>query len=182
MNWLDLLFSPKGTIKAQPFSLVVIAVYAINLAAGSLLEGKFVMRASIWPYLFLQFALTWVWFIAHSKRLRDAGRGNTVAMVIAVIYACAIAVIVYATAASMTESTSTTSAGEPGVSLIGVIVAVLFINTLLSGDFLLISALLFVLLIVPLLLAAGVVVYSIVTGARPSLTPDFAVPPPAPAA
>lgn len=167
MNYFDLLFSRKGTIKPQPFALIVTSVYVLNLIAGSMIDGKFVERASVWPYVFLQATLTWVWFTAHSKRLRDAGRDDVVAMVIATIYFLCVSLLVYFTASALAEPSAID--GEPRSTLIGTIVAVLLIYTLASGDIFLIAALILAWLILPLLFSLAVVVYSIMTGARPSL-------------
>lgn len=182
MNYWDLLFSPKGTIKPKPFAIIVASVYLINFLAGSVLDGATVKRAGPWPYFGLLAALTWVWFTAHAKRLRDAGRRWTVAAVLAFLYIASIVVMLNLVSAS--PAPSLTDSGEPKdvpVSLFGAIFAVLFINTLFTGDFFLISLLLFLLIGIPLLYAAIVVIYSIVTGSRASLTPDPASPPAPPA-
>ena len=172
MNYFDLLFSPKGTIKPQPFALIVIAIYALNLIAGSIVEGDFIKRVGPWPYLGLQMMLTWIWFAAHAKRLRDAGRGWVVAAVIAFIYAAAIVLMINLVSASAANITEPTDPKEPKVSLIGAIIAVLFINTLFTGDPFLIVALIVLVIGLPLLWAALVVIYSLVTAARASVTPE----------
>ena len=173
MNFLDLLFSPKGTIKPQPFAIVVIGIYAINLLAGSILDGGFIKRAGMWPYLALQMILTWIWFVAHAKRLRDAGRGYVVAACLAFIYAAGIILMINLVAGSTAPVTETADPNAPKVTLIGTIIAVLFINTLFTGDFFLISLLIFLILGVPLVFALIVVIYSIVTATRTSLTPEL---------
>ncbi len=172
MNWADLLFSPKGTIKPQPFAIIVAAIYVINIVAGSVLDGQFIKRVGPWPYLALQVILTWIWFTAHAKRLRDAGKGYVVAAVIAFIYAGTIVLILNLVAASTANISGTIDQTEPKVSLFGAIFAVLFINTLFTGDIVLISALLFVFIGLPLLFSLIVLIYSVVTGLRTSLTPE----------
>jgi uncharacterized membrane protein YhaH (DUF805 family) len=169
MNYFDLLFSPKGTIKPQPFALIVIAIYLINILAGSVLEGDGIKRVGAWPYLGLQAALTWIWFTAHAKRLRDAGRGWVVAAVLAFIYIAAVVLMLNLVS---TTGPNITDPAEPKVSLIGTIFAVLFINTLFTGDIYLISLLIFLFIGLPLLFAATVVIYSLVTAARASVTPS----------
>ena len=172
MNYFDLLFSPKGTIKPQPFAIIVIAIYGINILAGSVLDGGAIKRVGMWPYLGLQIALTWIWFVAHAKRLRDAGRGYAVAATIAFIYAASIVLMINLVAGSTAPVTDTADPKEPSVSLIGTIFAVLFINTLFTGDIFLISLLLFLFIGLPLLFSLIAVIYSIVTATRPSLTPE----------
>lgn len=180
MNALDLLFSPKGTIKPQPFAIVVASVYLINIIAGSVLDGQFIQRAGLWPYLGMQVLLTWIWFAAHAKRLRDSGRGWTTAAVFAVLYAIGIVLMINLVAASAAEVTQAADPKEPRVTLIGAIIAVLFINALLTGDIYLIVGLMFLFIAVPMIFSLVVVVYSIVTGARPSVTADPLPPSPAP--
>ena len=182
MNYLDLLFSPKGTIKPRPFAIVVIGIYVLNLALGSILEGDFIKRAGAWPYAAFQLILTWIWFVAHAKRLRDAGRGYVVAAVLAFIYAAAIVLMLNLVAASTTAIGEATDPKEPKVSLIGTIFAVLFINTLFTGDPFLIVALLVIFIGIPMIWGLVVMIYSIVTATRASLTPDVpaAAPPPPP--
>lgn len=173
MSWADLLFSPKGTIKPQPFAIIVGAIYLLNIVAGSVLEGQFIKRVGPWPYLALQVILTWIWFTAHAKRLRDAGKGYVVAAVLAFIYAGTIVLILNLLAASTANISGTVDQTESKVSLFGAIFAVLFINTLFTGDIVLISALLFVFIGLPLLFSLIVLIYSVVTGMRASLTPEM---------
>lgn len=180
MNYFDLLFSPKGTIKPQPFAIIVIAIYLINILGGSVLDGEGIKRVGAWPYLGLQLALSWIWFAAHAKRLRDAGRGWVVAAVLAFIYAAAIVLMLNLVSASTANITEPSDPKEPKVSLIGAIFAVLFINTLFTGDIFLISLLLFLFIGIPLLFSAIVVIYSLVTAARASVTPDVSSAPPPP--
>jgi hypothetical protein len=172
MNWADVLFSPRGTLKPQVFAIIVAAIYLINIIAGSVLDGQFIKRVGPWPYLALQAILTWIWFTAHAKRLRDAGRGYVVAAVLAFIYIGTIVLMLNLVATSTANISGAVDQNEPKVSLFGTIFAVLFINTLFTGDIFLISALLFLFIGLPLLFSLIVVVYSVVTGMRASLTQE----------
>lgn len=176
MGFFDLLFSPKGTIKPQPFAIIVAAIYFINIAAGSILEGGFIKRAGPWPYLGMQLMLSWIWFAAHAKRLRDAGRGWAVAAAIAFIYVVFIVLMINLVATSPANYESV-DPKEPRTPLIGAIFAVLFINTLFTGDPFLIVGLIVLVIGLPLLWGLGVVIYSIVTAARASAMPDVLPPP-----
>lgn len=179
MNLLDLLFSRKGTIRPQTFVIIVGAIYAINIAIGSILEGAFVKRVGPWPYLGMQLILTWIWFTAHAKRLRDAGRGWAVAATLAFVYAAFIVLMINLVSSS-TANYEPVDPKEPRTSLIGAIIAVLFINTLFTGDPFLIVVLIVIVIGLPLMWALGVVIYSIVTAARASATQDTLTPPPPP--
>ena len=174
MNWLDAIFSPKGTLKPQNFAIIVVVIYLINFAAGSIIEGQFIKRVGPWPYLTLQALLTWIWFVAHAKRLRDAGRGWAIAAVLAFIYIAAAILLLNLVTASEASLTTPTDPKEPKVSLFGVIFAVLFINTLFTGDPYLIIGLIVLFVGLPLLWALIVVIYSLVTGLRASTTPEIA--------
>ncbi len=171
MNYFDLLFSPKGTIKPQPFAIIVISVYLINIVAGSVIEGQFIRRAGPWPYFALQSMLTWIWFAAHAKRLRDAGRGYVVAAATACIYLLGAALL----GTMLEDMAASTVEGEENkesvVSLLGTIIAVIFISTLFTGNYSLAGFFLFLIIGLPLLFTMFVVIYSIVTGMRASLTP-----------
>ena len=174
MNYLDLLFSPKGTIKPQPFAIVVIGIYVINLLVGSVLEGDSIKRVGAWPYLAFQLILTWIWFALHAKRLRDAGRGYVVAAVLAFVYAAAMILMMSLVSTAGANITETADPKEPKVSLFGAIFAVLFINTLFTGDPFLIVALIVIFIGIPILWGLLVVIYSVVTAARDSVTPEAA--------
>lgn len=175
MNLFDLLFSPKGTIEPKPFALVVVGVYLINIVAGSTFDGQFIMRAGIWPYLGLQVLLTWIWFAVHSKRLRDAGKGSTVAFIIAFLYlAGIIAMISFAAGSVAAVTQSAEPSQQQSGSLIGVLIAILFIHTLLTGDPVLIVGFFVLLIGFPFIFALIVAIYSIVTGARPGVSQDAA--------
>jgi uncharacterized membrane protein YhaH (DUF805 family) len=182
MNWLDAIFSPKGTLRPQHFAIIVIAVYLINIAAGSIIEGQFIKRVGPWPYFALQLLLTWIWFAAHAKRLRDAGKGWAVAAALAFIYVAAMVLLLNLISASEASLTESTDPKEPKVSLIGAIFAVLFINTLFTGDPFLIVGLLVLFIGLPLLWSLIVVIYSLVTGLRASMTPEPQPQPQLPAA
>lgn len=170
MNWLDALFSPKGTLKPQHFAIIVIAIYLINIATGSIIEGQFIKRVGPWPYFALQVLLTWIWFVAHAKRLRDAGKGWAIAAVLAFIYVAAMVLLLNLISESEASLTESADPKEPKVSLIGTIFAVLFINTLFTGDPFLIVGLIVLFIGLPLLWALIVMIYSLVTGLRASAT------------
>jgi len=182
MNVLDLLFSPKGTIKPQPFALVVAGIYILNILAGSILDGQFVMRTGLLPYVLLQIMLGWIWFVAHKKRLADAGRGYAVAASLAFLFIAGVVIFAALTAASAPAVLDKVDPAEPRVSLFAAIFAIGFIYTILTGDIFLISLFFFLLLGVPLLFTLTVVIYSIVTGARASLTTAAPPLPPLPPA
>lgn len=175
MTYFDLLFSPKGTIKPQPFAIIVAAIYLTNIVAGSIVDGQFVRRVGPWPYFALQSLLTWIWFAAHAKRLRDAGRGYAIAATIACIYLLCAGLFM-----SFLEDTAAASldgeATESVMSLIGTAIAIVFVSALFTGSYSLIGLLLFLFVGLPLLFAVFVLLYSIVTGMRASADAQSALP------
>jgi hypothetical protein len=173
MNWADVLFSPKGTLKPQPFAIIAIGIYALNIVAGSTIDGQFIMRAGVWPYLGLQVLLTWIWYVAHAKRLRDAGKGSAVAFTLAFLYLVGVIIMInFAAGSAAAVTQSTEPSQQQSGSLIGVLIAVLFLNTLFTGDPFLIVGFFVLLIGLPLIFALIVVIYSIVTGFRQSLSPE----------
>ena len=53
-----------------------------------------VLRAGLWPFLFVQALLIWIWFAVHAKRLHDAGQSAGFAAGVAILYALSIALLV----------------------------------------------------------------------------------------
>lgn len=93
MHFFHLVFSGAGRLRPGCFAAAVLAVYVFGLAA-QLLTVPVVLSRALWPFVLAQVLLTWVWFVLHAKRLRDAGRGPALAQGIAVIHALAVALLI----------------------------------------------------------------------------------------
>src|SRR3954468_2322194 len=87
---MDLL---RGRLAPKPFAWGVAAVYIAGIAAQALLVGEITARAGLWPFIVAQLALTAIWLVLHSRRLRDAGHAPAAAIGVALIYALSIALL-----------------------------------------------------------------------------------------
>ncbi len=94
MQTLRLIFSPSGRLAPQPFVVAAIVVYLAGVASHLLTGSSVVLRAGLWPFLFVQALLIWIWFAVHAKRLHDAGRSAGFAAGVAILYALSIALLV----------------------------------------------------------------------------------------
>ncbi len=84
--------SPAGRLPPQKFWLAVVVVYALGFASQFLPSS-----AGYWPFALAQAVLIWSWYALHVKRLHDADRATVPAIVIAVIYGLAVAILLVAT-------------------------------------------------------------------------------------
>lgn len=78
--------SPAGRLRPQPFLLGVAAVYIAGALSHWLTVPTVTARLGLWAFAVIQAALTWLWFVLHAKRLRDAGRGYGLAIAVALLY------------------------------------------------------------------------------------------------
>jgi len=74
MQTLRLIFSPSGRLAPQAFIVAAVLVYLVGIASHLLTGSSVVLHAGLWPFLFVQALLIWIWFAVHAKRLHDAGR------------------------------------------------------------------------------------------------------------
>jgi uncharacterized membrane protein YhaH (DUF805 family) len=94
MQTLRLIFSPSGRLAPQAFIVAAILVYLVGIASHLLTGSGVVVHAGLWPFLFVQALLIWIWFAVHAKRLHDAGRTVGLAAGVAILYALSIALLV----------------------------------------------------------------------------------------
>jgi uncharacterized membrane protein YhaH (DUF805 family) len=80
------LLSPQGRLAPRAFTIAVIGLYIAVFCSQALLGGGVTGAFGFWPFMLVQAALAWVWFILHAKRLHDAGRTAGHAAAIAVLY------------------------------------------------------------------------------------------------
>ncbi len=162
------LFSSAGTLARGSFAVVVVIVYALGLASQVLLTSPVLLRAGLWPFILLHAVLLWVWFAAHARRLREAGRDVGPAIGIAIVNVLSVAFLVMAMLLLVAPVD-----GQPGETVGGVLgtwIVFIFLVQVLSGTMnfswfgIFLEILLFIALM-PILLAIG---FSIWTGTRPS--------------
>ncbi len=131
MQTLRLIFSPSGRLAPQPFVVAAIVVYVAGVASHLLTGASVVSRAGLWPFLFVQALLIWIWFALHAKRLHDADRTAGLAAGVAILYALSIALLVivavsfYAPLAGQLPFEDANSASAVGLMLLLSIIAIL---------------------------------------------------------
>jgi len=85
-----LVLSPDGRLRPQPFVLGAAAVYVAGAVSHWLTVPDVTARTGLWAFAAAQALLTWLWFVLHAKRLHDAGRGDGLAVAVALLYALSI--------------------------------------------------------------------------------------------
>lgn len=178
-SWGNLFITPSGTLKPQPFAIAAILIYVFNFILSIAFNAETMLRAGVIPLLGVQLALTWAWYAVHAKRLRDAGKGTTVAATIAVLYA--LFAIGFALLLSWAATPVNTADGESKSSLGMLIVILAVAYAFNTGDFGTLGLLIVAYLLLPVVLSLAVVIYSVVVGMRKSVTPE-PTPPQLPAA
>jgi uncharacterized membrane protein YhaH (DUF805 family) len=93
MDALATIFSASGRIAPKPFVLGAVAVYLASFLSQFLLAAPVTARASVVPFLLVQIAIAWAWYVLHVRRLRDAGRPTGAAVALTVLYALAIVLL-----------------------------------------------------------------------------------------
>src|ERR1043166_5750847 len=164
------LFSPFGRTARNPFAQGAVLVYCLIVASYLLVSQPTVNRSGVAPFALVQVALTYAWYALHARRLRDAGYGTGWALVIAILYGLGVVVFLL-----LAHFVGVLAADKPG-SALNVLLVVLFLVAVLSGNPGPLVYLAFVLLfaiITPLLIAFG---FSIWAGTRPPLPAGHAPP------
>jgi len=161
---LALLFSPSGRLDRRTFAYAVIAFYAVGLASQFLFSVGVTGRAGMWAYALAQIALTWVWFVLHAKRMRDAGRGIGGVLTIATLYVLPVVLLVVLIAATAGSSTDQSASSGLGVVFAFLFIYALVVDPSKFGLAIVILIILMLFAYVPLLLA---LIWSIWAGTRP---------------
>jgi uncharacterized membrane protein YhaH (DUF805 family) len=131
MQTLRLIFSPSGRLAPQAFIVAAILVYLVGIASHLLTGSSVVLHAGLWPFLFVQALLIWIWFAVHAKRLHDAGRTAGLAAGVAILYALSIALLVivaasfYGALAGQMPYADANTASALGLILLVSIIAIL---------------------------------------------------------
>jgi uncharacterized membrane protein YhaH (DUF805 family) len=108
--------SPAGRLRPQPFLLGVAAVYVAGALSHWLTVPIVTARFGLWAFAVIQTALTWLWFVLHAKRLRDAGRGYGLAIAVALLYLLSLILLLILATNFFTgsEAGSLSNAGPTG--------------------------------------------------------------------
>ena len=90
-----------------------------------------VWRAGLWPFLFVQALLIWIWFAIHAKRLHDAGRTAGLVVGVSILYALSVVLLVivaasfYGALAGQMPDVDANTASALGLILLLSIIAIL---------------------------------------------------------
>ena len=87
-------FSPAGRLRPQPFLAAIAAVYIAGALSHWLTVPDVIARLGLWVFAAAQAALIWLWFVLHAKRLHDAGRGEGLAIAVALLYVLSLVLLV----------------------------------------------------------------------------------------
>src|SRR5271170_4663913 len=116
MRALRFLFSPFGRLEPQAFGFAAAIVYLAGAASHALTAPAAIAHGGLWPFAAVQALLTWVWFVVHAKRLRDAGHGVGLAAGASLLYALSIILLLilaasfHSTSAGLGSDADTSSA------------------------------------------------------------------------
>ncbi len=131
MQALRLLFSPAGRLEPQIFIIAAVLVYIAGATSHLLTGSNVVWRAGLWPFLFVQALLIWIWFAIHAKRLHDAGRTAGLVVGVSILYALSVVLLVivaasfYGALAGQMPDVDANTASALGLILLLSIIAIL---------------------------------------------------------
>jgi uncharacterized membrane protein YhaH (DUF805 family) len=121
--------SGAGCLAPGPFSLAVLAVYAVSLGSQLLVPPTLIGVAGFTVYALFQAALLVGWVMLHVRRLRDAGRPVKWAAAVGAIYAIEVVIVVV-----LMGMLASQPPGRDGVGPDASILQVFVIVSMLSGD------------------------------------------------
>src|SRR5262249_37896215 len=87
------VISPQGRLRPQPFLAAIAVVYIGGALSHWLTVPDVTMRVGLWAFAAVQMALTWLWFTLHGKRLHDGGRGEGLAIAVALLYVLSLVLL-----------------------------------------------------------------------------------------
>jgi uncharacterized membrane protein YhaH (DUF805 family) len=163
MQVLRLFFSPSGRLPPRLFAVAVAGVYFVGAASHLLTAPQAVARSGVWPFAVVQALLIWVWFVLHAKRLRDAGRGVSLAAGVSILYALSV-VLLLIVAVSFYSPLAGSISDANAASALGLILLISIIAILLGSphyDFAWLTvAILLVIAFVPAIVALVVTLWA----------------------
>jgi len=124
--------STPPRIASGPFTLAVIAIYALSFASQMLLSPPVTGRFNVFPFVLAQLVLIAAWIVLHRRRLRDAGRPTGMVTGIAAIYALEIVLMVLLI--GLLLSVPGSSGGASGEASVFQLFVLLYFLSLMSGD------------------------------------------------
>jgi hypothetical protein len=165
---LAFALSPTGVLRPRAFLAAAIGVYAAGAASHLLTAPGVIVQAGPWPFAAVQALLIWLWFILHSKRLRDAGLGTGLAAGVSLLYALSVVLLVIVEA-SFAGSISGQTGDAKAASGLELILLVAVIALLLQSSHYdltwVVVAILLAIEFIPMALAIGTTIWA---ATRPS--------------
>ncbi len=169
MEAVQLLFSPTGRLKPQPFIYGAAGVYLFGVASHLLTTPDVIRHDGLWPFVAAQILLLWIWFVLHAKRLHDAGKSGGLAAAVALLYVLSV-VLLLIVADSFFNTSGDLMDNAPATSALELILLLYVIVTLIGSPHYDLAWLMVVALMLigfaPIVVAVG---FSIWTARRPSL-------------
>jgi hypothetical protein len=98
---------PAGRMRPRPFLAAIAAVYLAGALSHWLTVPDVIARVGLWAFAAVQAALIWLWFVLHAKRLHDAGRGEGLAIAVALLNVLSLVLL-------LLLATNFFSGSEPG--------------------------------------------------------------------
>jgi len=174
MHPVSLLLSPAGRLRPRAFIISAIAIYLAGAASQLLTRPDIIARGGFWLFAAAQALLTWIWYVLHAKRLRDADAPVGLAAGVSLLYALSVALLLFVAAAFfITAGGATTNADTTGamslILLVTIIATLSASNSYDAGWF--IVAILSALAILPVVLALAVTTWA---ATRPSRNKQMA--------
>lgn len=133
MQALRFLFSPSGRLSPQPFIYTVVLIYLAGAASQLLTTPQVIALGGAWPFFVVQVVLLWVWFAAHAKRLRDAGRSIGWAAGASFLYAMSIILLLLIVIAGFVGTDVKDMANINATGALALILLIDVITSLLSS-------------------------------------------------
>ena len=169
MASLPTTFSPSSRIAPKPFVLGAIAIYLASFLSQFLLAAPVTARASIIPFVLVQVAIGWGWYVLHARRLHDAGRPTGPAVALTVLYALAIVLLLLVMVAANAPGPANGADDTPFAGIFQVFLLLFLIGTVLGdpnlGMFGYIILGVLALVMLPIVIA---IVFTVWVGTRPS--------------
>lgn len=163
------VFSSRGRLRPGPFAIAILLVYFAGFASQGLLAGPIIGRSGIWPFMVVQVALTWFWFVLHAKRLHDANRGIGGAVAVALLYSLALLLLLLIIAFFMEIGTQQTNPPSDDVSPASFFALFILIGLFFhSFDLGFVNIIITFLVLIALAPAIIAIVFSIIVGTRAS--------------
>jgi len=166
--------SPSGLLRQRAFLVAAIVVYVAGAGSHLLTAPGVIVQAGPWPFAAIQALLIWLWFVLHSKRLRDAGLSTGLAAGVSLLYALSVVLLViveasFAGAISGQTADATAASGLELILLVAVI-AVLLQSSHYDLTWLVIAILLAIEFI-PMALAIGTTIWAATRPSRQAQLP-----------